>query len=210
MAKRRTRRRFWTAAVAGVMAVAAARAGTKIVESTQAKGSPEGPPRKILVLVLSPDPTTRAAFEDVIAGELSLRGAAAAASHVSFPELPKERGPFEEKLVADGFDAVTVSRLVGMTDKVQRKEGTVSYTPEYMGQDWWGGYWYTYQQVFLPGYLDKETRVRVRTDLWRTSGKDGRLVWSGTSETLDPVTAPRAAREVGAAVAKALAKAKLI
>jgi len=131
-------------------------------------------------------------------------------SHVSFPELPKERGPFEEKLVADGFDAVIVSRLVGMADKVKWKEGTVSYTPEYMGQDWWGGYWYTYQQVFLPGYLQKETRVRVRTDLWRTSGKDGRLAWSGTSETLDPVTAPRAAREVGAAVAKALAKAKLI
>jgi hypothetical protein len=36
------------------------------------------------------------------------------------------------------------------------------------------------------------------------------MVWSGTSESLDPRTAAQAGREVGAAVAKALAKAKLI
>ena len=203
-------RSLWAAVAACSMAVGAASAKTKIVETTGGHRQQEGPPRKILVLTLSPDPSMRAAFEDVIAGELSLRGTTAVASHVSFPELPKERGPFEAKLAADGFDAVTVSRLVGQTDKVKWKDGSVSYTAEYLGRDWWGAYWYTYQQVLLPGYLEKETRVRVRTDLWRTSGKDGRLAWSGTSETLDPVTVPQAAREVGSAVAKALAKAKLI
>jgi hypothetical protein len=188
---------------------AAAHAKTKMVTTTGDKPT-EPPPRKILVVAVSPDPITRAAFEDVIAGELSLRGATAMASHVPFPELPKERGPFEAKLVAEGFDAVTISRLVGSDDKLEWKEGHGSYRTDYQGMDWWGGYWYTYEKVLVPGYLQSETRVRARTDLWRTSGQDGRLVWSGTSETLDPRTAAQAAREVGAAVAKALAKAKLI
>jgi hypothetical protein len=193
--------------------VLAVPAKTKIVESEGKKVPGEAPPRKILVLVVASDSKVRATFEEVIAGELSLRGATAIASNVAFPELPKERGPFEAKLVADGFDAVTVSRLVSRDDKLEWKEGHESYRSDYQGMDCWGGYWYTYQQVFVPGYLEKETTVRARTDLWRTSGAQGskgRLVWSGTSQTLDPTTAPQAAREVGAAVAKALAKAKLI
>jgi hypothetical protein len=200
----------WISLAACALSILAATAKTKIVESTSNKPAGEAPPRKILVLVVAPDPKVRAAFEEVIAGELSLRGATAVASIATFPELPKERGPFEAKLVADGFDAVTVSRLVGRDDKLEWKEGHESYRSDYQGMDCWGGYWYTYEQVFLPGYLEKETTVRARTDLWRTSGSKGRLVWSGTSQTLDPTTAPQAAREVGAAVAKALAKAKLI
>jgi len=204
------RTRGWWLAGACALTVVAAAAGTKMVESKQGERPQEGPPRKILVLVVSPDPVSRSDYEDVIAGELTLRGVTAIASHVSFPELPKERGPFEEKLIAEGFDALTLCRLVGMNDKLQWREGELTYSPEYLGMGFWGGYWFTFQQVFVPGYLQKETKVRVRTDFWRTSGKEGRLVWSGTSETLDPVNAPRMGRQVGAAVAKALAKAKLI
>ena len=209
--------RRWRTALVAVgacaLSVLAATAKTKIVESEGKKLPGEAPPRKILVLVVASDSNVRAAFEEVIAGELSLRGATAVASILSFPELPKERGPFEAKLVADGFDAVTVSRLVSRDDKLEWKEGHESYRSDYQGMDCWGGYWYAYEQVFVPGYLEKETTVRARTDLWRTSGASGtkgRLVWSGTSQTLDPTTAPQAAREVGAAIAKALAKAKLI
>ena len=212
MMKRRLRSIGVVAAACG-LAVGGAIAKTKIVETADSKQPREAPPRKILVLAVASDPKMRAAFEEVIAGELSLRGATAVAAYVAFPELPKERAPFEAKLIADGFDAVTVSRLVGRDDKLEWKEGHTSYKSDYAGMDCWGGYWYTYQQVFVPGYLEKETSVRARTDLWRTSGTTGtkgRLVWSGTSETIDPTTAPQAAHEVGAAVAKALAKAKLI
>jgi hypothetical protein len=207
MTTRRTK--LWIAVAAGVLAVVAASAKTKMVGSTD-NAPAEPPPKKILVLAVSSDPITRAAFEDVIAGELSLRGATAVASHTSFPELPKERGPFEAQLKKEGFDALTVSRLVGSEIKATVKEGHESYRTDYQGMDWWGGYWYTYEKVFVPGYLESERRVRAQTDLWRTSETGGRMVWSGTSETLDPRNAAQAAREVGAAIAKAMAKAKVI
>lgn len=198
-------------ALAGILSVLLAAAKTKTVETTEKRPAAKERPHKILVLVLSPDPGTRSSVEDVIAGELSMSGATAIASHVSFPDLPKDRAPFERDLVAQGFDAVTVSRAVSQTDKLEWVDGTISYTPSYLGLDWWGGYWYTMEAVSLPGYLEKETKIRVRTDLWRTTGtKEGSLAWSGTSDLVDPMTISHAAREIGAGVVKALRKAKLI
>jgi hypothetical protein len=198
-------------AVAGCgLAVVLAAAKTKITTAPEAKGPPEGPPRKILVLVVSPDPDVRSGAEDAITGELSLRGANAVASFVPFPQLPKERGPFEKTLVADGFDAVTVSRLVGKDDKVEWTPGMETYAYDYVGMGPWGGYWYTYQKVFVPGYLSGETAVRVRTDLWRTAGATGKLMWSGTTETYEPTSVPQITHDIGVAVARALARAKLI
>jgi hypothetical protein len=192
------------------LAILAAAAKTKITTTPEGKQPPEGPPKKILVLAVSPDPNIRSGFEDAITGELTLRGANAVASFVSFPQLPKDREPFEKALIADGYDAVTVSRLVGRDDKLEWTPGMTTYSTDYVGMGPWGGYWYTYQQVFVPGYLDAETSVRVRTDLWRTSGTTGRLVWSGTTDTIEPTSVPQAAHDIGVAVAKALAKAKLI
>ena len=186
-----------------------ATAKTKVV-SSDAKAQAQAPPKKILVLVVSQEPTLRAAFEDVIAGEISLRGTPAVASHLSFPELPKDREVFAATLITEGFDAVTVSRLIGSEEKLKFTEGHGSYATTYQGMDWWGGYWYTYEKAFVPGYLNTEKRVSARTDLWRTEGVSGKLVWSGVSETLDPRNAPQAAKEVGTAIAKALAKAKAI
>ena len=184
-------------------------AKTKVV-SSDTKAPPEAPPKKILVLVVSQEPSLREAFEDVIAGELSLRGAKAVASHLSFPELPKDREVFAATLITEGFDAVTVSRLIGSEEKIKFTEGHGSYATTYQGMDWWGGYWYTYEKVFVPGYLNSEKKVSARTDLWRTEGVSGKLVWSGVTQTMDPRNVPQAAKEAGTAIAKALAKAKAI
>jgi len=201
--------RLWVTAFACIAAVATAFAGTKTT-STMDTAAQVAPPRKILVLTVADDPPTRAQLEDVIAGEISLRGGNAVASHLTFPDLPKERGPFEAKLVAEGFDAVMVIRLVSSDTKIKMTEGYQTYATDYQGMDWWGGYYYTYENVFVPGYLNKEKKVRVRTDLWRAVDGKGQLVWTGLSETMNPRTAAQAGRDVGVSIASALAKKKLI
>jgi hypothetical protein len=196
-------------ALTSALAMTTAAAQTKMV-STEGQKAEQAPPRKILVVTVVDDATSRALFEDVIAGEVSLRGGNAAASHLSFPDLPKDRGPFEAKLRELGVDAVLVSRLVSSDDKIKMTEGYETYATDYQGMDWWGGYVYTCEKVFVPGYLQKEKRVRVRSDLWRASDGNGKLIWTGVSETMNPRTATQAGREVGASIANALAKKKLI
>jgi hypothetical protein len=195
--------------VCGV-AFLAATAKTKLTTTPEPQQPPEGPPKKILVLAIVSDPTNRTRFEDAISGELSLRGANAVSSFVPFPELPTDRAAFEKTLVSDGYDAVTVSRFVAKDDKLVWTPGMQQYSSDYIGMGPWGGYWYTYQLVNVPGYLNAETTVRIRTDMWRASGAEGRLVWSGTTDTFEATTVTQAAREIGVAVAKALQKAKLI
>ena len=201
-----------TLAVAAVALalVVGATAKTTIKTTPEGKEKPLPPPRKILVLGLFPNAENRSSFEDALTGELSLRGLNAVASFVPFPQLPKERGPFEKTIVADGYDAVSVSRFVGQSDKLEWTPGMQTYSTNYEGMGPWGAYWYTYQQVFVPGYLDAETSWRVRTDFWRTTGASGKLVWSGTTDTYEPTSVPQASHDIGVAVAKGLAKAKVI
>lgn len=197
-------------AIACGVALGATAAKTKIAATPGTKPPPQGRPKKMLVLAIVTDPTNRQRVEDAISGELSLRGASAVSSYVKFPKLPTERAAFEQTLVAGGYDAVTVSRFVGKEDKLVWTPGMTQYSGEYIGMGPWGGYWYASELVNVPGYLDAETTVRVRTDMWRTSGAEGQLVWSGTTDTFEAATVTQAAREIGVAVAKSLAKAKLI
>jgi hypothetical protein len=201
-------RKGWIAVAGAVAMLALLGSKTKMTESETTHA---GPVHKVLVVALAKDPVIRANFEDVFAGELSLRGATAVASHKLFPELPQDKTEFENRVRVEGFDAVSLSRLVDRSDTFTFVEGQpFTYETDYVGMSVWGGYMYTATRTFDPGYLQKETIVRVRTDLYRTSETGGKLAWSGTSETIDPHTLAQAGRDVGSRVAKALKKAKLL
>lgn len=203
-----SKRRKYPIAAAGALA-ALLILGSKT--TTQSETHAVAPVHKILVVAIAKDPVIRANFEDVFAGELQLRGAGAVASHKLFPELPSEQAPFEVKVKAEGFDAISFSRLVDRSDTFTFVEGQpFTYETDYVGMSVWGGYMYTAERTFDPGYLQKETIVRVRTDVYHTADAGGKLAWSGTSEMIDPHTLAQAGRDVGAQVAKALKKAKLL
>jgi hypothetical protein len=40
--------------------------------------------------------------------------------------------------------------------------------------------------VYSPGYLQKDTTVRVETNLYAVTEPDGALVWTGMSDTFNP------------------------
>ena len=205
----RLQAKAWIAAAGTLAMLTVLGSKTKVTETALPKA--EGPVRKILVLAVTKDPVIRMNYEDVFAGELQLRGASAVPSHKVFPELPEDKADFENRVRVEGFDSVVLCRLVGRSDDFTYVEGQpFTYETDYVGMSVWGGYMYTAERTFDPGYLQKETRVRLRTDLFRTSDTGGRLVWSVTSETIDPHTLAQASRDVGAKVAKAMKKAKLL
>lgn len=198
------------AGLALIFALAAlqAPAGTKLEASGKTAGV--GPAKKLLLVLVSPDLDRRKNWEEIFAGELALQGVVVIPSYRLFPELPKDRETATAKVAAEGFDSVLITNLVGIETKVKWKESETSLQPQYVGQDWYGSYWYTYQQVEVPGYMENKSRARFKCDYWRLDEGKGRIVWSGTSDSIDPGIKPQAGLDVITKITQALRKAGLI
>lgn len=152
--------------------------------------SPDAPPierqpgSKIVALVIQADEDNRRTSENVLADELTTRGARGVPSYTLLPpeELKNEelaRTNFE----AAGVRGVVVMRLVDVSTKKSYSPATY-YSMPYYGTFWNGYYNYGWNAVYSPGYIREDMIVSVETlvyDLERD-----RLVWAGMSRTTNP------------------------
>jgi len=78
----------------------------------------------------------------------------------------------------------------------------------YTGMGGWGyGGWYG--AVYSPGYLVNTTVVRLQTRVWGTEG-EGKPLWTGVSESVDPSEVKSLSKEISFMVTKELDKHGLI
>lgn len=61
-----------------------------------------------------------------------------------------------------------------------------------------------------PGYLRTDTEAQVETNFYSTSKPDGELVWSETTDTLNPRSIDNAVNGIVKLLVKQFQKAKLI
>ena len=165
-----------------------------------------GPFRKIFVIGLSArDVTARRVFEDVMVSKLTAAGVQA----VPEWQYVTTEGQVPETAMtaavgSTGADAVLMARLVAI-DKQISVNPVVVPGPAY---GWYGPYagwysgWYTYPQV------TQYDVVYVETTLFDTKTK--RLVWSGTSKTVDPASVQQEAPGFADTIIGALQKAGLL
>lgn len=107
-----------------------------------------------------------------------------------------------------GFDGAVVMRAVGK----ERRETFVPGAPlPPMGAPYnnlWGYYGYGWSGAYSPGYVQTDTFVDVETMVY--SVRDGKLLWAGRSETLNPRSVPELVDDVAAAVRKDLVSKGLL
>ena len=133
-----------------------------------------------------------------------LRGGLLAATAVFtskvFGDAPAARA------AADGF-AVAYNHL-DITPQVGKGWGSL-----WMGGYGWGPYWSGYggwySTVYSPGYLVNTTIVRLQTRLWAAEG-EGKPVWTGVSESVDPSNVKSVSNEIAYMVTGELDKHGLI
>jgi len=166
------------------------------------------PGSKIVALVMQPDEDNRRTSENVLAGELTLRGASGVPSYTLLPpeELRNEtlaRTNFE----AAGVSGVVVMRLVSADTRRSYSPATYYSMPYY--NTFWNGYYnYGWGAVYSPGYMRTDTIVAVETlvyDLERD-----KLLWAGTSKTTNPKDANAFIRQLVAEAVKEMRKAGLL
>jgi hypothetical protein len=165
-----------------------------------------GPFRKIFVIGLSArDLTARRVFEDVMVSKLRAVGVQAVPEWQYLPgEGQAPEGAISAAVDSTGADAVLMARLVAI-DKQISVNPVVIPGP---GYGWYGPYagwysgWYAYPSV------QQYDIVYVETTLFDTKTK--RLVWSGTSKTVDPASVQQEAPGFADTIIGALQQAGLL
>jgi hypothetical protein len=162
--------------------------------------SPVG--KTVAAVFVSRDESQRRAGEDVMAADLTARGARGIAAYTILPN--EDRVDAEEataRLKQAGANAVVVMRVVG-------KDQQITFTPGYSGPAYYNGfgpYWgHGWSRAYDPGSVRTDTLVSVETQVY--SLERDKLLWAGTSRTTNPRDIIVLVKEAADATAKEMVK----
>lgn len=164
------------------------------------------PMKNILVIAMRKDQLRRRMWEDAIVSALGSRkqaGTVAVASYQLFPNEVPDTLAVRLKTKEDGYDGVL---LIVRAHRDTLTNEVPGYTMNELVTEYslrWKAYVTHYEDVYYPGYTETETTVSVRTDLL-VPKEDGKLVWSVTSQTVDPTSADQFRNSVADGVVRQL------
>lgn len=150
--------------------------------------------KKVVVVVINSTPGQRRAQEDVIVEQIKSTTAVASYSLVPDDQL-KDVNKARQTIAAAGFDGAMVVHLLG-------KKEVTTFNPGSSWNDPWN-YGYGTQS-----YSYTDTYVNAEISLYSVT--TGKLIWSGTSESINPSDERAFAKQVAAATAKELRKQGLL
>ncbi|HTR97095.1 MAG TPA: hypothetical protein VMH61_04265 [Candidatus Acidoferrales bacterium] len=140
--------------------------------------------KNVLVVTLRKDAMRRRLWEDSFAGGLAAYGARATPSYRLWPDAVPDTQQVIDAVRQYGYDGV----LVNMRRPNSQEE---TWTPGYTRREavtrlspFTGAYNTYWKEVEVPPSTETTVIVNFQTDLWATGG-NGRLVWSGETNTTD-------------------------
>jgi hypothetical protein len=181
---------------------------TKIPVTWRDPAHQRAPYRRIFVIGVAEIDVNRRLFEDRFAAALTGKGAMASPSFGALPRSQRLTEPEIRGAIRGGdYDAVVVTRLLGVEEKTEYVPPRTYTVPEYY-YGYYGYYGATWDVVHEPGYYETHRIVRLETNLYDVG--TGELVWSGQSETFDPGSLEDGINSVTRAVAERLSEENLI
>jgi len=137
----------------------------------------------VIAMVMSKEEATRRTGEDMLGEELRQRGLRPIPS---FTLIPTDEVDNREKAAAAIQDSGAVAVFAMRPIAVDKQQTYVP--PTYMGggpYGAWGPYYgYGWGAAYSPGYVRTDTVVRVETLVFDL--RQNKLLWAGTSETINP------------------------
>jgi hypothetical protein len=172
-------------------------AGTQLVDMWRDPSAPAQPIHKMLVVAIRRDATSRRIWEDGLVSALEKRGVTATPSYNLFAQAPPDTDEIEAAVRDHNFDGVLSVHRLASTTQSTYVPGYTHLEPVWVKSRWSLDYHTYWTEVHEPGYVETDRIVRHRVDVWNTA-EDWRLVWSGTTESVDPSSS----RDVNAQIAK--------
>ncbi|HUO33551.1 MAG TPA: hypothetical protein VMU43_01025 [Candidatus Acidoferrum sp.] len=168
--------------------------------------------KNVLVLAMNGRASSRADFEDRLVAAIARPGIQAVPSYSLLPRpesTPINMDQMRDVVQGQGFDAIVVSSLVKYKKTVTYVPGQTYPLNPYYGT-FYGYYGALSPVVYSPGYLQTDTAAQVETNFYSTAKPDGELVWTGTSNTVNPRSVTKAIDGIVKVVVQALEKENLI
>lgn len=188
-----------TVVLVGVLGVACAPSTTIDQEWVSPTARTQPPLRRVVTVFISNDITMRHAAEDELARDLALYGMQATPGYAVLGDGPTSATDLEglkAKLRGLGYDGVVVMRVLDREQDIEAVPATFDNYWGYWGTGYWGTGW--------PGYVYTETIYRLEAAAY--SLRTGQLVWSATTETVDPSSSRELINETTGLVAGQLSR----
>jgi hypothetical protein len=159
--------------------------------------------QKVVVLCIAPHESQRQFAENLLVGLMKRTRGVAAHTLLSQDDV-RDKEKMRAMLTREGFDGALTLRFIGATQDVSHSEA--GFTPAHSG--FWDYYSYAWPLVYDPGYVRMDRMLQMDTQVY--SLKDGKLVWSGLTQTANPESAQDLVEQVAQAVAADLRKQRVI
>jgi hypothetical protein len=166
----------------------------------------------ILVLGINGKVDNRAEFEDQLSAAITRPGIQAIPSYSLLPRpnsTPIDMSELRDVIRGQNIDAVVASRLVKVDKKVTYIPGQ-AYVPYPYYNTFYGYYGAIYPVVYSPDYLRVDKTAQIETNFYSTSKPDGELIWTGTSDTVNPRSPMKAIDAVAKLIVQQLEREKII
>jgi len=137
------------------------------------------PYKKVLVVAPLKDAASQRIAEDKIVKQIKAGTGVPSYSYLKSTDTDEKL--LQAQLVKDGFDGIIVMHLTDVEKSVTYNPGT-SY-----------GGWYGYRS-YTPGYYSEDKTFLVETNMY--SVKDDKLMWSGTTASLNPSSFDKSMDEI--------------
>ena len=168
--------------------------------------------KNILVLGINGKVENRAAFEDQLSAAITRPGIQAIPSYSLLPRpesTPIDVNQLRDVVRGQNIDAIVASRLIKIDKKVTYIPGQAYVPYPYYGT-FYGYYGAIYPVVYSPDYLRVDKTAQIETNFYSAAKPDGELVWTGTSDTVNPQSPLKDIDAIAKLIVQELEKEKII
>jgi hypothetical protein len=168
--------------------------------------------KNILVLGINGKVENRAEFEDQLSAAITRPGIQAIPSYSLLPRpnaTPIDVNQLRDVVRGQNIDAIVASRLVKVNQTVTYIPGQ-AYVPYPYYNTFYGYYGAIYPVVYSPDYLRVDKTAQIETNFYSAAKPDGELIWTGTSDTINPRSPLKAIDAVVKLIVQQLEKEKII
>ena len=167
---------------------------TRFVDSWKNSEVTAFKPSKLLVVGITDNLTARKIYEERLRNEFIKRNIQTHESTEIFDgtftdsrKSEVEIDAMKEQLIADGYDAIVITAILGVDDRHKfRSGGYYTFSPHLWYR--FGPYYYRFQDIyFTPDYYEEYKVYQVETSIYNLKIEENNsLVWVGTFNIVDP------------------------